>query len=106
MHDVMMAPGLLAAAGPIRRLIADKAYDTNQLRNLLTQMDIDAVIPSIARRKPLIPYNRQAYRQRNLIERMFARLKDFRRVATRYDKLARNFLAGVLMAAIVTWWLN
>ena len=46
-------------------------------------------------------------RQRlNLIERMFARLKDFRRVATRYDKLAANFLASVLIAAIVIWWLN
>jgi transposase len=106
MHDVMMAPDLLSAAGPIRRLIADKAYDTNQLRNLLVQLDIDAVIPSIARRKPLIPHDREAYRQRNLIERMFARLKDFRRVATRYDKLAANFLAGVLIAAIVIWWLN
>ena len=106
MHDVMMAPDLLSAAAPIRRLIADKAYDTNQLRNLLVQLDIDAVIPSIARRKPLIPHDREAYRQSNSIERMFARLKDFRRVATRYDKLARNFLAGVLLAAIVIWWLN
>ena len=105
-NDVMLAPELLSAAGPIKRLIADKAYDTNQLRNLLSQSDIDAVIPSIARRKAPIPYDRQAYRQRNLIERMFARLKDFRRVATRYDKLARNFLAGVLIAAIVIWWLN
>ncbi len=102
----MMAPELLAAAGPVKRLIADKAYDTNHLRNLLAQMDIDAVIPSIARRKSLIAYDREAYRQRNVIERMFARLKDFRRVATRYDKLARNFLAGVLLAAIVIWWLN
>jgi transposase len=106
MHDVMMAPDLLSAAGPIRRLIADKAYDTNQLRNLLVQLDIDAVIPSIASRKPLIPHDREVYRQRNLIERMFARLKDFRRVATRYDKLAANFLASVLIAAIVIWWLN
>jgi transposase len=102
MHDVMMATELLSAAGPIRRLIADKAYDTNQLRNLLSQLDIDAVIPSIARRKSLIPYDRDAYCQRNLIERMFARLKDFRRIATRYDKLARNYLASVcLVAAIV-----
>jgi transposase len=45
MNDVMMAPALLSAAGPIKRLIADKAYDTNPLRNLLTQLDIDAVIP-------------------------------------------------------------
>ena len=106
LHDVMMAPELLSAAGPVERLIADRAYDTNRLRSLLAQYAIDAVIPSIARRKPLIPYDREAYRQRNLIERMFARLKDFRRIATRYDKLARNFLAGVLIAAAVTWWLN
>ena len=102
----MMAPELLAAAGPIERLIADKAYDTNRLRSLLAERLVEAVIPSIARRKPLIPHDREAYRQRNLIERMFARLKDFRRIATRYDKLARNFLAGVLIAATVLWWLN
>ena len=102
----MIAPDLLTAVGTIKRLIADKAYDTNQLRNLLTQMDIDTVIPSIARRKSLIPYNREAYRQRNLIERMFARAKDFRRVATRYDTLARKVLAGLTIAAILIWWLN
>src|SRR6185369_13255183 len=96
LHDVMMAEELLLAAGPLDRLLADKAYDTNRLRMLLEQCGIEAVIPSIARRKPMIPYNRDAYRQRNLIERMFARLKDFRRIATRYDKLARNFIAGVL----------
>jgi transposase len=105
-HDVMMAAELLSSMEPLKRLIADKAYDTNQLRNLLTQMGIEAVIPSTGRRKVLIPHDREAYRQRNLIERMFARLKDFRRVATRYDKLARNFLAGVLIAAILLWWLN
>ena len=102
----MMAPELLRTAGPIARLIADKAYDTNRLRSRLAGQGIEAVIPSIARRKPLISHDRAAYRQRNLIERMFARLKDFRRIATRYDKLARNFLAGVLLAATVIWWLN
>jgi transposase len=101
----MMAGELLSAAAPITRLIADKAYDTNRLRNWLEQNNIEAVIPSIARRKPLIPYDRQAYRQRNLIERMFARLKDFRRIATRYDKLARNFLAGIVLAATIIWWI-
>ena len=87
------------------RLIADKAYDTNSLRSLLAAKGIEAVIPSIRRRKPLIPHDIIAYRDRNLIERMYARLKDFRRVATRYDKLARNFLAGALIAATVTWWI-
>lgn len=102
----MMAPELLRTAGPIARLIADKAYDTDRLRSRLAEQGIEAVIPSIARRTPLISHDRAAYRQRNLIERMFARLKDFRRIATRYDKLARNFLAGVLLAATVIWWLN
>jgi len=105
-HDVMMAPELLVAAGPINRLIADKAYDSNRLRGLLADAGTKAVIPSIARRKLRIPHDRKIYRGRNLIERMFARLKDFRRVATRYDKLARNFLAGALIAAAIIWWLN
>ena len=104
-HDVTMAPDLLRLAGPINRLIADKAYDTNKLRQLLTEQTIDAVIPSVARRKPLIPYDPVVYRLRNLIERMFGRLKDFRRIATRYDKLAANFLAAVQIAALVSYWL-
>jgi transposase len=104
-HDVMMAPELLRAAGPLERLLADKAYDTNKLRCLLTDLGVEAVIPSIARRKPLIPHDPKAYRLRNVIERMFARLKDFRRIATRYDKLGRNFLAGVVLAAVITWWI-
>ena len=107
LHDVMMAEELLSAIGPVARLLADKAYDTSRLRTLLAQRGVEAVIPSLARRKPMIPYDREAYRQRNLIERMFARLKDFRRIATRYYKLAgRNFLAGILLAAAITWWLN
>jgi len=105
-HDVVMATALVESARPITRLIADKAYDTNSLRALLAGKAIEAVIPSIRRRKPLIPYDLTAYRQRNLFERMFGRLKDFRRIATRYDKLARNFLAATLLAAIAIWWLN
>jgi len=64
------------------------------------------VISCEPRRKPLIPYDMRTYRERNLIERMFCRLKDYRRVATRYDKLARNFLAAAILAATVIWWLN
>ncbi len=73
LHDVMMAAELLGA-GPIERLLADKAYDTNRLRTFLDQRGIEAVIRSIARRKPMITYDREGYRHRNLIERMFARL--------------------------------
>lgn len=101
-----MAPALVENAGAIDRLLADKAYDTNPFRAALAARGVEPVIPSIRRRKPLIPYDAAAYRQRNLIERMFCRLKDFRRVATRYDKLARNFLATAILAAIITWWIN
>ena len=61
------------------------------------------MIPSIARRKPLIPHNREAYRQRNLIERCFNRLKQFRHVATRYDRNALNYLAMVKIAIVRLW---
>ena len=101
-----MAPVLIAAAGTVLRLLADKAYDTNPFRAVLAERLVEPVIPSIRRRKPLIPYDAAAYRQRNLIERMFCRLKDFRRVATRYDKLARNYAAAVYLAAIAAFWLN
>ena len=105
-NDIALAPALLAAVGPVQRLIADKAYDANSLRQFLNDQGAKAVIPSTTSRSRPIPYNKTLYRQRNLIERMFARLKDFRRVATRYDKLARNFLAGAMIVATVVWWLN
>ena len=50
------------------------------------------------------PFDRDAYRRRNLVERMFCRLKDWRRIATRYDKLARNFLSAATLAATIIWW--
>ncbi len=103
--DVTVAPSLIEAAGPFSRLLADKAYDANWLRELLAERKAEAVIPCNPTRKNLIPYDAAAYRQRNLIERMFCRLKDFRRIATRYDKLAANFAAAVYLAATVCYWL-
>ena len=88
------------------RLIADRAYDARSLRDWLAERVAVAVIPPNPTRKHPHFYDANAYKSRNLIERMFCRLKDFRRIATRYDKLARNFLAGVLIAAAITWWLN
>lgn len=106
-NDIAMAPALVAQVGrPIRRLLGDKGYDANSLRELLAAQQTTAVIPSTASRKVPIPHDARAYRQRNLVERIFCRLKDYRRVATRYDKLARNFLAGTLIAAALVWWLN
>jgi transposase len=105
-NDLAMAVPLLSGAGPVRRVVADRAYDANSLRQFLAEQGAEAVIPSTTSRKQPIPYDRTAYRQRNLIERMFGRLKDWRRIATRYDKLARNYLAALHLAAIVTWWTN
>ena len=105
-NDIAMAPAVLENAGAITRLIADKGYDANSLRRLLADRQAEAVIPPTRSRKRPIPYDLLIYRQRNLIERMFGRLKDFRRVATRYDKLARNFLAGIMLAAVIIWWTN
>jgi transposase len=102
--DISAAPSLLAARSAPRRLIADKGYDANSLRRALEAQKTEAVIPSTTSRKRPIPYDRRAYRERNRIERAFCSLKDFRRVATRYDKLARNFLAAVEIAAVILWW--
>ena len=102
-----MAAALISAAGgSIQRLLADRAYDANALRRLLAERGSEAVIPSTASCTRPIPHDREAYRQRNRIERMFCRLKDFRRVATRYDKLARNYAAAVHLAAIAAFWIN
>jgi putative transposase len=63
------------------------------------------VIPNNPTRKRAHPFDARAYRRRNVIERTFSRLKDFRRIATRYDKLASSFLAAVAIAPIVSYWL-
>jgi len=105
-NDIAMAAALVRSAGPIRRLIADRGYDANHLRQLLADRNTEAVIPSTTSRKTPLPYDKEAYRARNLVERMWCRLKDWRRIATRYDKLARNFHSAALLAAVVTYWLN
>lgn len=87
-----------------RRLIADKAYDAMTLRRWLKRRRIKAVIPSLATRTFPFPLDRKAYKRRNVIERMWSRLKNWRRIATRYDRLARNYLASLaLVSAVVAW---
>jgi len=105
-NDMTMAAALIEAAGQFDRLIADKGYDTNAIRALVESRGAQAVIPSTASRRAPIPYDRDAYRARNLVERLWCRLKDWRRIATRYDKLARNFLSGALIAAAIIYWCN
>jgi transposase len=87
-------------------LIADRAYDARKLRDWLAERGCEAVIPPNPTRKNPYPWDRTLYRARNVIERMFCRLKDFRRIATRYDKRADTYLSAVMIAATVIWWLN
>ena len=102
--DIKMLPIMLDAAPPADELLADKAYDSDKIREDLTERGIIPVIPNKDDRKHLHPFNKKRYRKRNAIERMFNRLKDFRRIATRYDKLARNYLASICLASIVAFW--
>ena len=99
----MPVPLLDAVARP-KRLIGDKAYDVESLRTWLKARRIKSVIPSTATRTVPYPLDRVAYRHRNRIERLFCRLKNWRRIATRYDRLARNYLAGLALISIVTEW--
>jgi transposase len=103
--DISMAIPLLQGIAPPRRLIADKAYDADKLRSWLRARTIKAVIPSNATRRTPYPLDRVAYRRRNVIERMFGKLKNWRRIATRYDRLARNYLAAIALVAIVVAWI-
>ena len=84
-------------------LLADKAYDADWLRKMVSAQGAWANIPPRSNRKDPICFSPWLYRQRNLIERFFNKLKHFRRVATRYDKLLVNFLGFVKIAAISLW---
>jgi len=90
----------------MRALIADKAYDGDRFRCDIINREATPVIPNKSNRKNCHPFDAEAYRERNVIERMFCRLKDFRRIATRYDKLAQNFLSAICLAAVIAFWLN
>ena len=97
---------MLSASLPdARYLLGDKAYDADHWRGHLKSRRIQPVIPNRSNRKKPHPFDKVRYKGRNVIERMFGRLKDFRRVATRYDKNADNFMAGLCLAALICYWI-
>ena len=96
-HDLTCAQSLIEAVDP-GALIADKAFDADAFIAVLNDRAIVPVIPSKSNRKTTRPCDFALYRERNLIERLFNKLKHFRAIATRYDKLAKIFLAGVHLA--------
>jgi transposase len=103
--DCTVGPECVSLIAGIKKLLGDKAYDNNPFRKSLRQDGITPVIPGRANRKKRIRHDKQAYKGRNVIERCYCRLKDFRRIATRYDKLARNFFSGVCLVAALVYWM-
>ena len=104
--DIKGAAPLLASIDPSKHTIADKGYDADHLRSFLEERGTTPVIPNKSNRMRRFPFDGELYRLRNVIERTFCRLKDFRAIATRYDKTARNFLAGLCLIAALCYWIN
>jgi transposase len=101
-HDLNAAPDLLAGLS-CRHVVADRGYDSDAFLGLIRASGAKAHIPSPRHRVIQRTVTRRIYRQRNLVERYFCKLKHFRRVATRFDKLARNYLASVLLVSTRIW---
>ena len=86
-------------------LLADRGYDADWFRNGLKDMEIEPCIPSRKSRKKTILHDKARYKLRHKIENMFGRLKDWRRIATRYDRCPELFLSAIALAATVLFWL-
>ena len=105
MSDYKGAALMMEALPPAKDMLADRGYDADWFRNALTARGITPCIPSRTNRKIPIPHDKALYRQRHKIENMFGRLKDWRRVATRYDRCAHTFFSAIAIAATVIFWL-
>jgi transposase len=102
--DAPVGEEMIAALNPheqIAQAAMDKAYDSNAIRAKLVAKGIEPVIPPKANRLDVILYDKEQYKQRNKVERLFNKIKQFRRVATRYEKLTAMFLGFVILALIV-----
>ena len=102
-HDLAGADALLPQMAA-DRLIADKAFDADaRVLEPLARAGKSAVIPQLPNRRTPREFDRHLYKERHLIENFFCKLKQFRAIATRYDKTARNFLAAIHLAAVIIW---
>jgi transposase len=104
-HDCPVAERLIRRVKSSKRMLGDTAYDSAELRDELDQRGTTPVIPNRCNRKQPFSFSKRLYKLRWRIESAFNRLKDFRRIATRYDRLARNYLASVCLAAALVWWI-
>lgn len=103
--DFIPAKECMKAAPKAAAIIADRGYDSDALRDYIKERGATPVIPPKKNRKLQYRYDKDLYKTRNRVERFFCRIKDFRRVATRYDRQPYTFMAAVFLASIVAFWL-
>lgn len=102
MNDNLFARALLIGK-VAKNVLADKAYDTNDIRKFIKNHGEKIVIPSQGRRTTEIPYNKYLYKKRNFVERFFQRIKAWRRIATRYEKTSIMYANMVFISCILFW---
>ena len=105
MSDYKGAALMIDAFPKAQALFGDKGYDADWFRQALTERGITPCIPPNANRKIQIDYDKGLYKQRHKIENMFGRIKDWRRIHTRYDRCAHTFMSAICIAATVIYWL-
>ena len=103
--DYTGAAALLERLPSAQWLLADRGYDADWFRKSLIDCGIQPCIPGRKSRKKTIKYDKRRYKRRNRIERMFGKLKDWRRVSTRYDRCPNVFMSAIALAATVLFWL-
>jgi transposase len=101
-HDIRQAEALIEGFA-CEKVLADKGYDSDKFREVIASKGAEAVIPPKRSRKEPIPHDKDVYQERNLVERFFNKIKNFRRIATRYDKTALSFTAMLTLAAAMIW---
>jgi transposase len=101
-NDITQAKALIDGL-PAEWVLGDTAFDADHFRNDIKAINALAVIPSHPSRAKKLPFDKHIYKERHLVECCFNKLKHFRRIATRYEKTARNFLAIIAVAAIALW---
>jgi transposase len=106
MSDYKGAALMLDALPRAKAMLGDKGYDADWFRNALIKRGIVPCIPSKANRKLPIAHDQTLYRQRHKIENMFGKLKDWRRIHTRYDRCAHTFFSAICIAATIIFWIN
>jgi putative transposase len=106
MSDHKGAVLLFDALPNAKELLGDKGYDSDWFRAALTARGITPCIPPKSNRKVQYRYDKATYKKRHLVENLFAKIKDWRRIHTRYDRCAHTFMSAICIAATVIFWLN